>query len=29
MVFAYSGQDADGNRMDPKHDQFMGFSGSF
>jgi len=29
MVFAYSGRDADGNQMDPEHDQFMGFSGSF
>jgi tetratricopeptide (TPR) repeat protein len=29
LVFTYSGRDADGNQMDPKHDQFMGFSGSF
>jgi tetratricopeptide (TPR) repeat protein len=29
LVFGYSGHDADGNAMDPAHDQFMGFSGSF
>ncbi len=29
IVFSYSGQDADGNEMDPAYDQYMGFSGSF
>jgi tetratricopeptide (TPR) repeat protein len=29
IVFSYKGVDADGNRMNPKYDQFMGFSGSF
>lgn len=29
IVFSFTGKDADGNRMDPKYDQFMGFSGYF
>jgi tetratricopeptide (TPR) repeat protein len=29
IVFAFSGVDIDGNRMDADYDQFMGFSGSF
>jgi tetratricopeptide (TPR) repeat protein len=29
IVFAFSGNDADGNAMDVAHDQFMGFSKSF
>ncbi len=29
IVFAFNGQDADGNAMDANYDQFMGFSGSF
>ncbi|MEJ2039472.1 MAG: tetratricopeptide repeat protein [Desulfosarcinaceae bacterium] len=29
IEFTYSGKDADGNAMDPKYDQFMGFSGHF
>jgi tetratricopeptide (TPR) repeat protein len=29
IEFAFKGLDADGNRMDPKYDQFMGFAGRF
>lgn len=29
LVFSFNGEDADGNIMDPKYDQYMGFSGSF
>lgn len=29
IEFSYNGKDADGNTMDPKYDQYMGFSGSF
>lgn len=29
MVFSFKGKDADGNKMDADHDQFMGFSKSF
>lgn len=29
IEFSYKGEDADGNTMDPKYDQYMGFSGSF
>lgn len=29
MVFSFNGKDADGNKMDVDHDQFMGFSKSF
>jgi hypothetical protein len=29
IVFTFKGEDAAGNRMDPKYDQFMGFKGSF
>ncbi|MCP4746394.1 MAG: tetratricopeptide repeat protein [Desulfobacteraceae bacterium] len=29
IVFSFNGQDADGNPMDPKFDQYMGFSGHF
>jgi tetratricopeptide (TPR) repeat protein len=29
IEFAFKGLDADGNRMDPKYDQFMGFTGRF
>jgi len=29
LVFAFKGKDADGNLMNPKYDQFMGFSGIF
>lgn len=29
LVFAFKGMDADGNPMNPKFDQYMGFSGSF
>jgi len=29
MVFSFKGLDADGNTMNPKYDQYMGFSGSF
>ncbi|MBT8341654.1 MAG: tetratricopeptide repeat protein [Desulfatitalea sp.] len=29
LEFSFKGEDADGNRMDPKYDQFMGFSGKF
>jgi hypothetical protein len=27
MEFKFSGEDAYGHKMDPKYDQFMGFSG--
>ncbi len=29
IVFSFKGEDADGNVMNPKYDQYMGFSGSF
>lgn len=29
MVFSFSGKDAEGKKMDPDHDQFSGYSGSF
>lgn len=29
IVFSFNGKDADGNEMDVRHDQFMGFSKSF
>ncbi|MCJ8501657.1 tetratricopeptide repeat protein [Desulfatitalea alkaliphila] len=29
LVFAFKGVDADGNAMNPKFDQYMGFSGAF